>query len=96
MADLLDPLAALADDGAGQLREKPAGWVRVERLGREGFIEGGVELAYVFGDGHLRGDDRAADVAVRASAACGTMGGRRRHQSVFNCPVPEESRLPAG
>lgn len=35
-----------------------------------------MELAYIFWDGHLRGDDRAADVAVRASAACETMVGK--------------------
>lgn len=46
-------------------------------------------MAYIFWDRHLRGDDRASDVAVRASAACGTMG-RGLNQSFFNCPVPEE------
>lgn len=53
---------------------------------------GGGEVAYVFWDGHLRGDDRASDVAVRAPAACGTMwgGGGGLNQSAFNCPVPEE------
>lgn len=50
----------------------------------------GVELAYVFRDSHLRGDDRAADVAVRASAACGTMREDTFNGSVSNRPVPEE------
>lgn len=59
MADLLDPLTALADDGTGQLREKQTGSVKEAPGG-----EFGLGGAYVFWDGHLRGDDRASDVAV--------------------------------
>lgn len=42
MADLLDPLAALADDGAGQLREKQESGIG--REGLEGSSRAGLHL----------------------------------------------------
>lgn len=81
MADLLDPLTALADDGTGQLREKQTGSVKEASGGwvwSFGWGGGrGGEVAYVFWDRHLRGDDRAPDVAVRAPAACRTTWGEK-------------------
>lgn len=98
MADLLDPLTALADDGAGQLR----GGGEADGLGQSGFEGGGGGVGFEGESRRLTSLGIVTCVVMTgppmspyepllpAEQRGRGVGGVGLNQRVSNCPVPEE------
>lgn len=87
MADLLDPLTALADDGTSQLREKQTGSVKEASggdlwMGGGGLTSFGIVTCVVMTGPPMSLYEPLLPAEQR--------GGRRLNQSAFNGLVPEE------